>query len=717
MRLLRGLQSRIPEDFEFDGVLDIPLNAVTDVKQKIRRLQQQQQQQQGSVPAEMLSGSSCGSSTFPSSQGIFASLQQSSNLPENSLVSLSSSSAAPQNTSLPSARDDRHRYHPHELQAGIATAATTAELDFEKWKGIWASQIDLLLTFITCRTGQQKLLELARQLAVAGTTAATTPMIAGEAATKAANHQLNSFSIQHRWERSGGEAEDGGFLTPEEMSGLIPSFKEAPLTPPLEGAAPLHNQPPPAAAPLLHSTSLAAEDRGESSILLINMLDGSVRSIDDTIRSVRRRDDVSSLFIESVLSLTGKEIDPALVEEEEEKRHQREQSSSASSKARVIVNQNASNNNSRRGPRTATATTGAESPSELLRTAEEGLQKLLEEENVVVVCRSACSCNDAVHLAERFHVYYDLPLGAGTFGRVYRAWDRVEGCYLAAKEIALRTPQASSASGTPSMAEALREYSLLTALDHSRIVRVVAFMVRGGTGTIFMEWMPSGSLLEVLRRDHHHQHQQGEEEEEDNKEEEGRRHTLRGLDEGIVRRYARETLEGLAYLHSRRVLHRDVKPANLLLGANGSVKLTDFGTSHSFSDDGKDTTLQTANLAGTVAYLAPEAVKGFYSAASDVWALGCTVLELAVGCPPWRDPSPDAVVPGNIPLLFKIGNLVGADGETPLSCERPYTAALAAYPNCISSELRAFLDAIFVPNRKERPTAEELLVHPYLLNA
>ncbi|CUG74208.1 protein kinase, putative [Bodo saltans] len=99
-----------------------------------------------------------------------------------------------------------------------------------------------------------------------------------------------------------------------------------------------------------------------------------------------------------------------------------------------------------------------------------------------------------------------------------------------------------------------------------------------------MEWLPSGSVQTVLQETH------------------------KGLRETIVRRYVRGALQGLAYLHSRGIVHRDVKPGNMLLGSDGSVKLTDFGTSRTLGHS--EETVQTGTVVGTVPYLAPECVRG-----------------------------------------------------------------------------------------------------------
>jgi serine/threonine protein kinase len=257
----------------------------------------------------------------------------------------------------------------------------------------------------------------------------------------------------------------------------------------------------------------------------------------------------------------------------------------------------------------------------------------------------------------------DQVLGKGGFGIVYKAWDEEQGRHVACKEVKLTENKAA-------MQELLQEYRVLTTLEHPNIVGVIGFVVHQGHGRIFMEWVPSGSVQSVLQE------------------------TKRGLREGVVRRYMREGLEGLAYLHSRGIVHRDVKPGNMLLSADGVVKLTDFGTSRTL--ESAAATMQTGTVVGTVPYLAPECVRGTYSAASDVWAIGCTALHMITGRVPWAQEARD-----NVALIFKIGMLTEAS-HLP-------TAVKEAEMSC---ELRAFITSAMTFDRHARPSVEDLLSHP-----
>jgi serine/threonine protein kinase len=105
------------------------------------------------------------------------------------------------------------------------------------------------------------------------------------------------------------------------------------------------------------------------------------------------------------------------------------------------------------------------------------------------------------------------------------------------------------------------------------------------------------------------------------------------MSEIAARNYIRQGLLGLQYLHRNGVLHRDIKPSNMLLAADGTVKLADFGISI-LAGSGAT---QTNTLAGTPAYMSPDAICGRYSVASDIWAVGCSLLELVTGELPWSN--------------------------------------------------------------------------------
>jgi serine/threonine protein kinase len=95
--------------------------------------------------------------------------------------------------------------------------------------------------------------------------------------------------------------------------------------------------------------------------------------------------------------------------------------------------------------------------------------------------------------------------------------------------------------------------------------------------------------------------------------------------------YTKQILEGLEYLHVNNIVHRDIKGSNVLVDRNGVCKLADFGNSKRLYCTKNDNQIK-----GTAHWMAPEVIKQLkYGRFSDIWSLGCTIIEMATGSPPW----------------------------------------------------------------------------------
>ncbi|GAA0173508.1 hypothetical protein Leryth_026681 [Lithospermum erythrorhizon] len=164
------------------------------------------------------------------------------------------------------------------------------------------------------------------------------------------------------------------------------------------------------------------------------------------------------------------------------------------------------------------------------------------------------------------------------------------------------------------------------------------------------------------------------------------------LSEFEVRRYTKAILRGLMFIHKNGYVHCDIKPQNILLGQNGDIKIADFGLAK--RNDLREKSGLRCDLSGTPIYMSPEMViRGEQGCPSDVWALGCVVLEMLTGSPTWRCADVAA-------LLMKIG--VGEEGPQ--------------IPTSLSDQGKDFLEKCFAKDPRERWTAEMLLNHSYVFN-
>jgi mitogen-activated protein kinase kinase len=189
---------------------------------------------------------------------------------------------------------------------------------------------------------------------------------------------------------------------------------------------------------------------------------------------------------------------------------------------------------------------------------------------------------------------------------------------------------------------------------------------------ILMEFCPGGSLKAVAKRI---------------ADRDGR------VGEKVAGRLAEGVLQGLAYLHSKKTIHRDIKPSHILLSREGIVKLCDFGASGELVDSWAGT------FVGTCLYMAPERISGKeYTIRSDVWSTGIALLELAQK----RFPFPNDVPP--IELIMHI-----TYSEPPKLEDEPEK-------NCFwSEEMKDFIKQTLIVDATTRPTPRDMLEHPWIV--
>jgi eukaryotic-like serine/threonine-protein kinase len=202
-------------------------------------------------------------------------------------------------------------------------------------------------------------------------------------------------------------------------------------------------------------------------------------------------------------------------------------------------------------------------------------------------------------------------LGSGGMAAVYRAWDREGRRPCAVKVLA------DVLARDPEVRRRFRnEAGSAGGLAHPRIVTIYGFGQDGLRQFIAMEYIGGGTLRERLQRD-------------------GR------MPEAEALRVAAEVADALAYAHARRVIHRDIKPHNILLTDDGHVKVADFGIALTL--DGTSLT-RTGTVMGSAPYVSPEQVRGETAGpASDLYALGVVLYEMLAGRAPFSGEAPLAV--------------------------------------------------------------------------
>ncbi|QRV77490.1 kinase domain protein [Ceratobasidium sp. AG-Ba] len=249
-------------------------------------------------------------------------------------------------------------------------------------------------------------------------------------------------------------------------------------------------------------------------------------------------------------------------------------------------------------------------------------------------------------------------LGKGAFGQVYRALNWTTGETVAVKQIQLSDVPKSE------LGELMSEINLLKILDHPNIVKYKGYVKTRECLYIILEYCENGSLHNICKR-------------------------FGKFPENLVAVYISQVLEGLVYLHDQGVIHRDIKGANILTNKDGTVKLADFGVATTPTG-----ALNDAAVVGSPYWMAPEVIEqSGATTASDVWSVGCVVIELLEGHPPYHFLDP-------MPALFRIVQ----DDCPPI-------------PEGCSPIVKDFLYHCFQKDANLRISAKKLLRHQWMASA
>ena len=291
-------------------------------------------------------------------------------------------------------------------------------------------------------------------------------------------------------------------------------------------------------------------------------------------------------------------------------------------------------------------------------------------------------------------------IGGGGYGKIYRAQRRKDGVVVAVKKVDLSriTPLEQN--------DALGEVLLTKQLSHPHVVAFFDCFLDGGSLFIEMEYLGGGDLDQLVKR-----------------------HAARGdyVAEETIWRLCAEMTEGLKYLHDLTILHRDLKPQNLLINKRGDLKLADFGLARAFGIPVRTFSHEVV----TLWYRAPDVLMGStkYSTPIDMWSAGCIFAEMATGRPLF----PGANAQEQLMTVFKIMGTPNLAMWPSMRDLPEYKEDWPVYPLRPASDVIRSLSATAAANLGERGlnlldnllqydparriSAHQALNHPYFTTA
>ncbi|NXF31927.1 STK36 kinase, partial [Nyctibius bracteatus] len=253
---------------------------------------------------------------------------------------------------------------------------------------------------------------------------------------------------------------------------------------------------------------------------------------------------------------------------------------------------------------------------------------------------------------EKYHVLEMI--GEGSFGRVYKGRRKHSAQVVALKFI----PKVGRSE--KELKNLQREIEIMRGLHHPNIIQMLDSFETDKEVVVVTDYA-EGELFQILEDDG-------------------------SLPEDQVQTIAAQLVSALYYLHSHRILHRDMKPQNILLGKDSVIKLCDFGFARAMSIH----TMVLTSIKGTPLYMSPELVEERpYDHTADLWSVGCILYELFVGTPPFYTSS-----------IFQLVSLIVKDP--------------VKWPTAISPVFKSFLQGLLMKDPRQRLSWPELLSHPFI---
>lgn len=248
-------------------------------------------------------------------------------------------------------------------------------------------------------------------------------------------------------------------------------------------------------------------------------------------------------------------------------------------------------------------------------------------------------------------------LGKGEYGKVFEAMDCQTNEKCAVKFLEL--------GGNPMnrLDKIRNELAIIKDLDHPNIIKYKEIVYN--TKNAYVEFIMELCSYNVIEK------------------------TYKGeySDEICIRKFGEDILKGLEYLHGKKVVHRDLKGSNVLVGLDGDAKIIDFGCCRQFEESGEE---KSRSLRGSPFWMSPEMSKGeYHSYPTDIWSFGCLLIEMATGKPPWSNITK---------TTDQVFNLLSKEHSKP------------DLPQC-SNQLLSVINSCLAYRPKDRPTAKDLLNH------
>ena len=258
--------------------------------------------------------------------------------------------------------------------------------------------------------------------------------------------------------------------------------------------------------------------------------------------------------------------------------------------------------------------------------------------------------------------YYEIheKIGNGGFSKVYLAKQKATGMQRIIKVVKKEMP------GVFSKEEILNEINLLKELDHPNIMKVIEYFSSKSHLYIVAEYLKGGELFDKIIQEGF-------------------------FSEAKAINIITQVLSAVSYLHKHNITHRDLKPENIVFedhSPNSPIKIIDFGTCHHFVKNEK-----LKSTIGTPYYIAPEVLTGNYNQLCDIWSCGVILYILMCGCPPFNGKNENEIF-----SKIKEGKYIFKEQNGAI----------------ISKEAKKFIGRMLTLDYKNRPTAEQLLLDPWL---